>query len=118
MKRIARALTGSALLFAVGVCAVGGIGCAEESFKCCECKFACMKVDSAAAGSDELTVCECPSEGFTYEECGIFCYKQVQAELDARATVNQPPLTMCGSSPKTDSVVAKNSCQPGTPVSE
>jgi hypothetical protein len=105
-------------LVTAGSVAAGSVACADETFKCCECAFDCT--DAATTMPATYYLCDCPKgDTYTYEECGIFCQQQLtQEELDARALMNNPPLSACTRLPKQGSVLAKNSCSPGWPVGE
>ena len=128
LTRFARTVTWSTMLAASALGMVGGIGCAEETFQCCECKFqTCQAPDPANPGSflpAPQTVCACNQE-FTYESCGTYCYEQ--APKDLLALEMSGALAMCGSAdangnyvitPQTGTVLAKDSCNAGSPVGE
>jgi len=116
LRKLARGFMAS-VIAVTGLVVAGSIGCADETFKCCECGFECT---DAAAMPGTFYLCDCPNgDTYTYEECGIFCQQQLtQEELDARALANNPPFTACMRKPKQGSVLAKNSCSPGWPVGE
>jgi hypothetical protein len=125
LKSLAKYFTFSTMLAVMFASGAGGVGCAEETFKCCECAFDCQAPDPADPTGATLVpatyyLCDCPSgDSYTYEQCGTFCKLELtQAELDARALTNVPPMSMCTLVPKQASVLAKNSCSPGWPVGE
>lgn len=130
---------------ASAVVLAGGVGCGDESFNFCECKFACTANYPDPADptlmltvNTDLSVCQ--SGEFTYGDCGVFCKSTFPQQLLGLETVplcacgpgceNQcyepvpgvvgPPtvatMTMCAMAPA--QTLAKNSCSPGTPVGE
>lgn len=119
--------TWSTLLGVSGIGAASGtVACAEETFQCCACKFSnCMAPDAANPGSmipAPVDSCDCKQE-YTYESCGVFCYETLPAQLKAKEAAGQ--LSGCGApdakgvytiTPSQNSVLAKNSCEPGSPV--
>jgi hypothetical protein len=105
LKNLARYSTFSVLLGTAAFSAAGGVGCAEETFKCCECKFAACDatdpttmmpiVDGAGAPvTTGLTRCDCPEGGYTYGECGVFCKERLGAQLPV---IQLTPLCACQS---------------------
>ena len=117
LKNLAKCLTLSSMVGAMGLSLAGGIGCAEETFKCCEGAFeGCV---DAMGATVTYYLCDCPSgDTYTYEECGVFMKQQLtQAELDTRAAADAG-LSMCALPAKQGTVLAKNSCSPGWPVGD
>jgi hypothetical protein len=78
-KSFARWMTGSAMLLACAFCAFGNVGCADETVECCQCLMEAGCTDSA--GTPVPSVCTCTQ--FTYEECGIYCERQIVGDLTA-----------------------------------
>jgi hypothetical protein len=102
-SRIARWLSGSALLLLVALAASGSVACEQEEFKCCECFFPSCQ-DSTMNVVPQLQ-CSC-TQIFSYEACGKFC------EQDAAVALFMGGFTACG----TASSLAKDSCSVGNPV--
>jgi hypothetical protein len=115
LKTLVRGLAASSLVAVTTLSVAGGFGCAEETFKCCECAFQCSDAMGAEA---TFYMCDCPQgDTYTYEECGILCKVQMTPEeLNVRASA--AGLSNCMLPPKQNSVLAKNSCSPGWPVGE
>ena len=127
-KWLAKCLSLATLVAATGVLGAGGMGCAEETFKCCECRFTippeCTVTDPAVIAS-EFILCTCRDEAYTYEECGVYCKNQVPATLAVTPEVigpaARPPLTCSAPVAMVQApleTLAKNSCSVGTPVGE
>jgi hypothetical protein len=127
-KWLAKCLSLSTLLAAAGVLGAGGMGCAEETFAFCECRFTmppeCLPTDPAVVAS-EFILCTGRDEEYTYEECGVYCKNQVPAILALTPEVigptARPPITCSAPVAMPQAPVetlAKNSCSVGTPVGE
>lgn len=85
-KFLARGMTASLMLFVAGMLAFTSVGCAEETFKCCQCKYPCTDAKGAP-----IVVCDCSKE-FTYEECGTLCHETLPPALEAQGITGcQPP---------------------------
>ena len=133
---------------ASAVALAGGVGCGDETFKFCECKYGCTANYTDAAGmpamtNATLTVCNPVDDANTYGDCGVFCNStfpdtgqlvgletvQLGACLGgpAAATCYDPvpgvlgaptTATLTGCAPTPTQTLAKNSCSPGVPVGE
>jgi hypothetical protein len=97
-KSFAKWVTCSAMLLACGVSAFASVGCADETFVCCQCKFLrppeCTPVDPAVVSTD-FTLCACDS--YTYEECGKLCKETIATQLlldpNSVGATASPPFT-------------------------
>ena len=126
-KFLAKCLSLVTLVAAAGVLGAGGMGCAEETFAFCECRFAmpteCVPTDPAVVAS-EFYLCTGRDDEFTYEECGVYCKSQVPQILatapDQIGPLARPPITCSApvAMAAPSETIAKNSCSIGTPVGE
>jgi hypothetical protein len=74
------------LLCVSGLLAFSNLGCAEEVFECCQCKYACTDPMGTP-----ISVCSC--EQFTYDECGTFCDEELPKALEAQGITGCAPAT-------------------------
>src|SRR5688572_20034031 len=88
---------------ASAVALAGGVGCGDETFKFCECKFGCTAnytdgTGAAAMIQATLTVCDAVDGASTYGDCGVFCKSTFpdSGQLMALETV---PLPACSGAP-------------------
>ena len=79
-KSFARWMTGSAMLLAFAFCSFGSVACADETVECCKCLMDATCTD--AVGTPVPSVCTCG--GYTYEECGIYCEREIVGVLTAQ----------------------------------
>jgi hypothetical protein len=146
-KNLLKGFTFSTMSATALLLAAGGIGCGDESFKFCECKFSCTAnyPDPAnpgsmitAPGPVPLTICD---EGeYTYSDCGVFCKATLPPTLPALETtplcacqsdgcgttcydavpgvIGAPTMATLSMCTGEPQSLAKNSCSPGTPVGE
>jgi hypothetical protein len=79
------------------VALAGGVGCGDETFKFCECKYACATDQVDADGntiSTSLTVCDAGDGTSTYGDCGVFC-KSTFPESGQLMALETVPLPAC-----------------------
>lgn len=123
-----------------------GVGCGDENFNFCECKYACQASFTDGSGTMQmtaatLTVCDPGDGGYSYGDCGVFCKSTFPATgflpLETQplnACTGGPAATICyepapglgppivatlsGCMTAPTQTIAKNSCSPGTPVGE
>lgn len=85
---------------ATALALAGGIGCGDESFKFCECRYACTgnypsPADPATMTTSpvDLIVCDEGDGGYTYGDCGVFC--KTTFPTATLPTVETTPLCAC-----------------------
>jgi hypothetical protein len=86
-KLFARSVSCSVVL-AVGALAFTNLGCADDSFKCCQCAYACTDPASGAT----VSRCDC-STTYTYEDCGVYCEETLPGQLEAGGITGCAPPT-------------------------